>query len=78
MEKLNYEYSATSNKIERNIASDRENQDFPTVTFYLGNCYFKQKKYEKAIQFFKLEGGKDEWQTGQRLNNLGTCYAKRQ
>lgn len=45
----------------------------------IGNCYFCEKDYEKAIKFYnKMENGvnnMDEKLIGQKYNNLGSCYA---
>ena len=64
-----------SKKIEQEKATLQNHEDFSTVTLYLGNCYFKLKNYDKAISFYQKDPGSDKKQSGQRMNNLGTCYA---
>ena len=44
----------------------------------IGNCYFCEKDYEKAMKFYKKEIESsivDEKLIGQKYNNLGSCYA---
>jgi tetratricopeptide (TPR) repeat protein len=46
----------------------------------IGNCYFCEKDYDKAIKYYKMEGDIEflgEKLIGQRYNNLGSCYAQK-
>ena len=52
---------------------------YSEVIFNLGNCYYRLKEYDDAIKYYEKEcDQEDEKQKGQRLNNLGSCYAKKQ
>ena len=46
------------------------------VCFHIGNCHYRLKQLEKAIEWFGKEfPGEDAKQQGQKYNNLGSCYA---
>ncbi len=51
-------------------------KQYQDLCFHIGNCYYRTKDYEKAIEYFsrKFEG-EELKQQGQKFNNLGSCYA---
>ena len=54
----------------------RSLKQYQSAVFHLGSCYYRTRKYSKAVECFgqRFEG-EELRQQGQKLNNLGSCYA---
>ena len=51
-------------------------KQYHNICFQIGNCHYRNKDYEEAIEFFEKQfEGEDLKQKGQKFNNLGSCYA---
>ena len=62
-----------ANSLQEGVATVKQYHD---ICFYIGNCYFRLKNFEKAIEFFSKTFPDEELkQKGQKFNNLGSCYA---
>lgn len=57
---------------------DLNHEEQAVYSLNLGNCYFKLKEYQRAIDIYSFhsEEIEPEKQKAQRMNNLGSCYAK--
>ncbi len=50
-------------------------EELPEAYYFLGDCYYKKREYEKAIECFEMALEKDlEQDAGLIYNQLGNCY----
>lgn len=54
---------------------EERKKEYSAITFHLGNCYFRLKNIDKAIEYYQRRDVESDLQKAQRMNNLGTCYA---